>query len=51
MILPSGIIVNWSNVEYVNTDGKKYLLHCHGNSVYITKEDYDYIKNKMEPPK
>jgi hypothetical protein len=50
MILPSGIILNWSNVEYIELKGNLCLVNCRGNSMYISKEDYDYIKKSLTPP-
>lgn len=51
MILPSGLIINWNNVDCVEVKGKRYILHMQNTSIYIEEQDYQYLKNKMALPK
>lgn len=47
LILPSGTIINWSNVDCVEVKGNRYILHMQNTSVYIDEQDYEYIIRKL----
>jgi hypothetical protein len=48
MILPSGLIINWSNVDCVEVKGKRYILHMQNTSIYIEEQDYQYLKTALK---